>query len=270
MLHSLFKKLSELKNKVQIGSKYDKRNVADKVRGQAATRMLSRIKLQFDEVIRSDIDLFETDLNKQASLEVGALNFLADARGPSGNLITLSIIQDKIITPAVNEQQLIGFSAVPDAGNWAISFNGNATSSLAFNAVAATIQTALRLLPGLSDVTVAGSYAAGFTVVFAGSAGGINQPLLVISSNTLTATAVAVVVTVTETVAGAPAVDTTSVVVKGNDIKIHAAPSSTNTQIKAQVDASTTASALISVTIDAGQGAVTATAISNASFTGGA
>jgi uncharacterized phage protein gp47/JayE len=85
------------------------------------------------------------------------------------------------------------------AGTWKIKYKNEETSVLAFNANAATIQAAINALNGLSGVTVTGTYGGGFVVTFAGADGKQNQPLLVISLNTLSVT-----VTVTETTAGVP------------------------------------------------------------------
>lgn len=270
MLKSLLRKMSGLREKVQTQAKFDKINVADEVRGQAASRMLSRIKSQFDKVIRSDIDMLESDINKQASLEVGALNFLAKAKNTFGNLLTLSIIKDAVVVAPVSEQQLIAFGTVPDAGLWSVSLYSQLTTNLAFNANAAAVQAALRAINGLADVTVSGDYTVGFTVVFAGASSGINHPLLVEGTNTLTTLAAPVVITISQTVAGVPGTDTRSVTVAGSDIKIHCLVAATNAEVKAQIEASAPASALISATIDAGQDAVAATAALNSEFTGGA
>lgn len=269
MLKSLFRKLAGIRSKVQDDAKFDQINVADEVRGQAASRMLAIIKAQFDKVI-GPIDLLEPDNNKQASLKVDALNFLAKAKNAFGNLITLSIIDDAVVSAAVDEEQLIAFDAVPDTGLWSVSYGSESTSDLAFNDNAAAVQAALRLIAGLEDVTVTGDYSLGFTVVFEGAAGGTDQPLLVEDTNTLEASAVPVVITITEEVQGEAAVDTTGVVVIGKDIKVHCESAATNTDVKDLIEASAQASALISVTIDSGEEATAATAILNAEFTGGA
>src|SRR5690606_1486955 len=136
--------------------------------------------------------------------------------------------------PAIDEEQLIAFDAVPDSGLWSVSYGAESTSDLAFNDNAAAVQAALRLIEGLEEVTVTGDYTAGFTVVFEGTAGGIDHPLLVEDTNTLTASAVPVVITITEEVAGEPAipaVDTTGVIVAGNDIKIYCESAATNQDV---------------------------------------
>lgn len=270
MLNEILRKLASLKQKVQKGSNYDKRNVADEVRGVKANQVMLAIKRRIDAVLGTENDELESDLNQASSLEVGALNFISKAKNQFTNLLTLSIIKTATIEAAVDEEQLIDFDAVPDAGLWSVSFGAESTSDLAFNANAAAVQAALRLIEGLEDVTVTGDYTAGFTVVFAGVAGGTDQPLLVEDTNTLEAAAVPVVITITEEVAGEAGVDTTGVIVDNNDIKIYCASAATNTEVKALVDASAQASALITTTIDAGQGAVSATAALNKPFSGGA
>ncbi len=57
----------------------------------------------------------------------------------------------------VSEVQTLKGTAAATAGTFTLSFNGNTTTALAFNATVATVQTALRLLPGLESVVVGGS-----------------------------------------------------------------------------------------------------------------
>ena len=76
--------------------------------------------------------------------------------------------------------QYISFEATPAAGTFKLDYNGNQTTALAFNVNAAAVQTALRLLAGLSAVTVSGSVASGFTVVFPGTS---SQPILILPAD---------------------------------------------------------------------------------------
>ncbi len=76
--------------------------------------------------------------------------------------------------------QIVSFDALPTVGDFKLDYNGNLTSALAFNVNAASVQTALRLLAGLADVTVSGSIAAGFTVVFPGFS---VQPVLILPAD---------------------------------------------------------------------------------------
>lgn len=84
---------------------------------------------------------------------------------------------------AVLAKQVIPFTSVPTTGNYVLSYNGNSTSSLSSSTNAAALQVALRLLSGLSAVTVTGSTAIGFTVTFVGVSGAAE--LLVVVSNSL-------------------------------------------------------------------------------------
>jgi len=87
---------------------------------------------------------------------------------------------------ATVQTQTISFSHTPVAGAWKLSYLGNETGSLAYNINAADLQTALRLVSGLSSVTVAGSVAAGFVVTMTSVAHITGNPaLLVVSTNTL-------------------------------------------------------------------------------------
>lgn len=108
------------------------------------------------------------------------------------------------IVADVVEQQLITFSATPDAGAFKLTWNGNESGAIAFGDNAAAVQVALRALTGLASVTVAGSFAAGFTVTFTSATPNVDPdlPLLTVTTNSLTLAAVAVAVTVAETVKG--------------------------------------------------------------------
>lgn len=72
----------------------------------------------------------------------------------------LSLSQESIET--------LVFSAVPSSGQFTLVYGEDETSPLLYSATAANVQTALRSLPGLSSVTVSGSFADGFTVYFTG------------------------------------------------------------------------------------------------------
>lgn len=107
-----------------------------------------------------------------------------------------------VIGAGTDEVQDIDFSAVPDAGDWTLVFDGEETGTLAFNDNAAAVQSALNALPNLSGVTVSGNYSTGFTVTFAGADGSQDQPLLQMGDNNLTVAAVQVNVTFVETTPG--------------------------------------------------------------------
>lgn len=106
--------------------------------------------------------------------------------------------------PSVNEIQKVSFSAVPDAGDFKLSHEGNETSAIPFGASNTDVQTALNALASLSAVTVSGDFSSGFTVTFAGADGAQDQPLLVAADNTLLSGPDSVVVTVSEETKGFP------------------------------------------------------------------
>lgn len=118
---------------------------------------------------------------------------------PTARFVTVTAVT---IAAGTDEVQDIDFTAVPDAGNWTLIFDGEETGTLTFSDNAAAVQSALNALNGLSSVTVSGNYSAGFTVTFAGADGSIDQPLLQIGTNTLTAAAVQVNVSFAETTPG--------------------------------------------------------------------
>lgn len=79
-------------------------------------------------------------------------------------------------------QKLI-FSKVPDAGAFKLTFGGPATTSLSFNATAAAIQTAVRLISGLEFILVTGDFTLGFVFTFPGFS---SAPTMgVVTDNTL-------------------------------------------------------------------------------------
>lgn len=99
-------------------------------------------------------------------------------------------------------QQTLTFSGVAASGNFTIEYNGNTTTSLAWDATTAQIQAALRLLPGLSGVTVSGAIANQLlTVIFSGVYG--NGFALTTPTNTLmTSSPAAITITIADTVIG--------------------------------------------------------------------
>jgi hypothetical protein len=106
---------------------------------------------------------------------------------------TFSVTNGGVITPLTYSttggtlkregQSKVAFDAVPDAGAFKLTYGGNESASLAFNASAAQVQTALRALTGLSAVTVSGNFTSGFTTLFVGMA---SPTAITVTTNTLT------------------------------------------------------------------------------------
>lgn len=64
--------------------------------------------------------------------------------------------------------QKISFSAIPDDGAFKLSYGASMTASLDFDATASEIQAELRLISGLENIFVTGSFLLGFTATFMG------------------------------------------------------------------------------------------------------
>jgi flagellar hook-associated protein 3 FlgL len=84
-----------------------------------------------------------------------------------------------------SEIQTSTFSAVPTSGSFTLTFDGQKTSAIQWNEGAAEVKAALEALSDLDadDVTVTGSFAAGFTITFADTLGNVSE--LVAGDNTL-------------------------------------------------------------------------------------
>lgn len=101
-------------------------------------------------------------------------------------------------TLKIDGQSKVAFSAVPDSGVFQLTYGGNATANINFNATAAQVQAALRLVSGLSAVTVSGNFTSGFTTTF----NGLTSPTAItVTTNTLLIGVTAVTPTVTIPVA---------------------------------------------------------------------
>lgn len=115
----------------------------------------------------------------------------------NGYLVVIPFVD----TGAVVAVQTVTPSLAPASGNYKLSYGAATTSSLAWDATAGQIQTALQLLAGLGSATVTGTLATHLTVTFTGVSG--PAALLVPSVDSLqTATPVNVNLTVVTTVPG--------------------------------------------------------------------
>lgn len=73
-----------------------------------------------------------------------------------------------ISDPGQNENQLISFDQVPNSGSFGLDFDGQITSSIAYNAVANDVKLALEALSNIDLVAVTGDYTNGFLIEFQG------------------------------------------------------------------------------------------------------
>ncbi len=102
-----------------------------------------------------------------AAIRAGLVESLVPAVNASVNINQLATLVQELDSNALvtsagfspGTTQVLTLSGVPASGAFTLSFNGNATTSLNWNDSAGTIQTALRLLAGLSTVVVTGTLA---------------------------------------------------------------------------------------------------------------
>lgn len=87
-----------------------------------------------------------------------------------------------------NEQQVITLTGVPTGGTFTLTFSGQTTSAIAYNASAATVDAALEALSniGAGDVAVTGSAGGPWTVEFTGALAAANQPAMTGDGTSLT------------------------------------------------------------------------------------
>lgn len=122
---------------------------------------------------------------------------------PTGSVVSLlnntdvrfTTQTDYIIASPTNNIQKLIFSEVPTSGTYTISFAGQTTTSLAYNASAANIVSALEALNNIEDVEVTGDYSTGFTIEFQGVDGEIQQKTFTTTSS-LFKSAVAIIIDV--------------------------------------------------------------------------
>lgn len=119
-----------------------------------------------------------------------SLNLNSQANGPLQAIVEKVRQVTNVITAIgfenLNEAalQVISYPIQPTSGAYQLILNGIVSSSIAYNASASAIQTALRAISGYSNILVTGSRISGFTVDFNGSFGGQPQTLMAVTNNT--------------------------------------------------------------------------------------
>jgi len=99
-----------------------------------------------------------------------------------------------------DEVQTVTIGGSPTGGTFTLTFIGQTTSAIAYNASAATVQTALQALStiGTGNATVAGSAGGPYTVTFAGLLAGRNVPQMTGNGAGLTPSGTVTIATTTE------------------------------------------------------------------------
>lgn len=77
--------------------------------------------------------------------------------------------------PGTSEVQTVTITGAPTGGDFTLTFSAQTTGAIAFNAAAATVQTALNGLTNLDGVTVSGSAGGPYTVTFPADMGDVAQ-----------------------------------------------------------------------------------------------
>lgn len=108
--------------------------------------------------------------------------------GTSDHAVTVTTTPGSGSGSAVNEQQTVTLTGVPTGGTFTLTFSGQTTSAIAYNASSATVQTALRALSSITgtNVNVSGSAGGPYTVDFVGSLAGADQPQMTADGSSLT------------------------------------------------------------------------------------
>lgn len=100
--------------------------------------------------------------------------------------VTLDI--SLFVASATNEVQTVTITGSPTGGTFTLTFGGNTTTGIAFNAAATAVQSALVALAsiGAGNVTVTGSAGGPYTVTFGGTLAGTNVAQMTTSGASLT------------------------------------------------------------------------------------
>jgi hypothetical protein len=101
---------------------------------------------------------------------------------------------------AKNEIQDVTISGAPTGGSFTLTFDGQTTGAIAYNATAADVQSALEALSniGVGDVAVTGNAGGPYTVTFQGVLGATDVPQLTATSSLTGGTSPSVTVTTTQ------------------------------------------------------------------------
>ncbi|MCC9608514.1 hypothetical protein LOC68_09890 [Blastopirellula sp. JC732] len=123
--------------------------------------------------------------------------FTVTAAASNGSLGNVSVATTTSSYAGANEKQQIGMPSGVTGGTFTLSFDGETTGSIAYNASAATVQSALETLANIDsgDVEVSGSSGGPWVVEFKQAYAATDVSLITIDSSSLTAGTVSVVET---------------------------------------------------------------------------
>lgn len=101
---------------------------------------------------------------------------------------------------ATNEKQIIQLPGTPSGGTFTLTFQGQTTGTIAYNASSSTVQTALEGLSNIApgDIAVSGSAGGPWTVEFTGTYAGVDVGLISADGSSLTGASGVTVATTTQ------------------------------------------------------------------------
>ena len=113
-----------------------------------------------------------------------------DTTNTLGASVTVSVVTLTQGSPGANEVQVLTFYGTPTGGTFTLTYDGQTTGAIAYNASAATVDTALEALSniGAGDVTCTGGSLPGtpITITFGGALANTNVPLITATVSSLT------------------------------------------------------------------------------------
>lgn len=118
---------------------------------------------------------------------LGGVGAGSPPNNPERSLIRFS--STSIVDPQRNEVQLVEITGSPTGGSFKLDFDGQVTTTIAYNATAAQVLAALEGLSNIDvgDVSVTdGPTAGSFLVSFVGDLAGANQSAMTLDTNSLT------------------------------------------------------------------------------------
>lgn len=138
----------------------------------------------------------------------------ADGFEIEGEGFAKALLAGQALGGITNEQQTVTITGTPTGGTYTLSFNGEVTSTIVFNATAGAVLTALEALPSIEpgDVAVTGGPHPGTPIVvtFLGAYAGQNVAMMIAAGSFTGGTSPAIAVTQTipggDTVVDVPAV----------------------------------------------------------------
>jgi flagellar hook-associated protein 2 len=137
-------------------------------------------------------------LDSQASLENYELQYFTLSQAAQDSKIKVDGFPN---TSAASEIQTATLSDSPNGGTFTLTYRGETTSSIGYNATAGQIKTALEALSTVNsgDITVSGSIANGTTFTFASSLGNVD---LIMIKSSLTKSGNPITASIAETTPG--------------------------------------------------------------------